>query len=430
MEDNKKIVNFDECKLNNRNFDDMTVGELKIFVQQVANGDIIIPSCVQDIIEMNKRNALLAKHPYKIWHGKDGKWRTYILNKDGKRVLKKRRTEKEIQDIVIEHYKNLENARKKDYSFKSFFKCWEQKQISYGVSNNTVTKYNSDYMRYFEGTNFEKLDIRNINEEDITAFVIQCIKKLGLKEKAGKALMGYISGVFKHARIARVIIENPCEYVETRKFVKFYDKSQKSIEQRTINSTDLNLLLQQLHISQEQKPSYIPSYAVELAIYTGMRVGEITALKWEDIREDLGIIHIRRSEKFDRITREYMIESTKTGKERQFPISDKLSNLLKNIRKIELQYGFMGEYVFQNEGGKLHATSVTHCIRYKCIQAGIPVKSIHALRRTLNSKLRCAGVSSVVAASLMGHTEEVNSTNYTYDISDMEYKRKIVSNII
>ena len=39
----------------------------------VENGMIDI-SYVQEQIEMNKRNELLKKHPYKIWEGKDGKW--------------------------------------------------------------------------------------------------------------------------------------------------------------------------------------------------------------------------------------------------------------------------------------------------------------------------------------------------------------------
>lgn len=121
---------------------------------------------------------------------------------------------------------------------------------------------------------------------------------------------------------------------------------------------------------------------------------------------------------------------TKTGKERQFPLSKKALSILREVKKVELQNGFLGEYVFQNEDGKLHSSSIAHCIRYKCIQAGIPEKSIHALRRTLNSKLRCAGVSSVVAASMMGHTEEVNDSNYSYDVSNMDYKKEIISKII
>ena len=34
-------------------------------------------SYVQEQMEMNKRKEMLEKHPYAIWKGKDGKWRTY-----------------------------------------------------------------------------------------------------------------------------------------------------------------------------------------------------------------------------------------------------------------------------------------------------------------------------------------------------------------
>ena len=399
-------------------------------LQYALEHDMISMSYIQEQVNMNKRKEILEKHPYKIWEGKDGKWRTYILDENGKRILKKLSTKKAVQNIIVSYYENIEKAKTEDYSFHSYFQKWKEKQVSYGVSNNTLTKYDSDYKRYFENSKFEKLDIRKINEEDITAFVIQQIKKLNLKEKAGKSLMGYINGVFKHARIKRIISENPCEYVETRNFSKFFNRDKKKPEERTINTNDLNLLLKQLYISQTQKPHYIPNYAVELAIYNGMRIGEITALRWENIREDLGVIVICCSEKHDRITKEYIVDSTKTRKERQFPITQKISSLLYKVKKIEMQYGFLGEYIFQNENGKLHSSSIAHCIRYRCIQAGIPEKSIQSLRRTLNSKLRCAGVSSIVAASMLGHTEEVNALNYSYDISEMDYKREILSEII
>ena len=68
-------------------------------------------------------------------------------------------------------------------------------------------------------------------------------------------------------------------------------------------------------------------------------------------------------------------------------------------------------------------------MRRKCSQAGIDERGIHALRRTLNSKMRCDGVSATVAASLLGHTEKVNQENYTYDITGMDYKRKIIQKV-
>ena len=77
----------------------------------------------------------------------------------------------------------------------------------------------------------------------------------------------------------------------------------------------------------------------------------------------------------------------------------------------------------------VHARTISDCARNKSIQIGIEVKSIHAMRRTFNSKLRSEGVSAVVASSILGHTEKVNDNNYTYDASDMDYKSEVVSNV-
>ncbi len=391
---------------------------------------IIDLSYVQEKIEMAKREEILKQHSYKIWQGKDSKWYTYLPDENKSRRLCKRTTEKDIVDLIIKHYRdNDKHKQQMEYRFDNCWKIWKEKQISYGVSSNTVSKYNSDYKRYFEGTAFEKLDIRKITEEDITVFVISKIKQLNLKEKAGKALWGYISGVFKSARINKKILENPCLYVETKRFSKFYNREQKHFENRILSNHDIKLLEGRLRKDHEEKPYYIQSYAVELAIYTGMRVGELAALRWTNISLNEGIIIISESEKYDRINKEYLISGTKTGKTRIFPMTDKINAFFKNLKKIEMRQGILGEFVFSDENGRITARSISECMRRKCSQAGIDERGIHALRRTLNSKMRCDGVSATVAASLLGHTEKVNQENYTYDITGMDYKRKIIQKV-
>lgn len=391
---------------------------------------IIDLSYVQEKIEMAKREEILKQHQYSIWQGKDSKWYTYLPDENKGRKLCKRTTEKGINDLIIQYYRNHDKHKQQmEYRFDNCWEIWKEKQISYGVSSNTVTKYDSDYKRYFEGTAFEKLDIRKITEEDITVFIISRIRQLNLKEKAGKALWGYISGVFKSARINKKILENPCSYVETKRFSKFYNREQKSFENRILSNHDMKLLGERLQKDHEEKPCYIQSYAVELAIYTGMRVGELAALRWENISLNEGVIIISESEKYDRITKEYSISGTKTGKTRIFPMSDKINAFFKNLKKIEMRQGILGEFVFSDANGRITARSISECMRRKCSQAGIDERGIHALRRTINSRMRCEGVSATVAASLLGHTEKVNQENYTYDITGMDYKRKIIQKV-
>ena len=64
-------------------------------------------------------------------------------------------------------------------------------------------------------------------------------------------------------------------------------------------------------------------YAVELAMMTGMRVGELAGLYWSDIDYENGILNISKSEKHDRVTNEYHISETKNAKERFVPLTDR-----------------------------------------------------------------------------------------------------------
>ena len=169
---------------------------------------IIDLSHIQDAVNMNKRKEILEQHPYSIWESKDGKWHTYLPDEEKGRVPRKRNSKKEIENLIVDYYKEQVG-----HSFKDWWRKWEEKQVRYGVSNNTLLKYNSDYTRFFEDGSFESMDIRSITEEDITEIMVKCVKKYNLKEKGAKALFGYIRGVFKHARIKKEITENPCEYI-------------------------------------------------------------------------------------------------------------------------------------------------------------------------------------------------------------------------
>lgn len=187
------------------------------------------------------------------------------------------------------------------------------------------------------------------------------------------------------------------------------------------------MLYQRFEADHEKQPNYIPTYAVQFASLTGFRVSEIAALRWTDIQN--GAIVVRYSEKYIRKTIECFIGETKNGKIRYMPLTDEIITLLKRVRKVEEEYGYLGEFIFQNEDGRIRTSVISSCAKNKCLQIGIPVKSIHSYRRTFSSKLKCNGVSSTVVSALLGHTEEVNKQYYTYDITNIEEKKLMVGMI-
>ena len=385
--------------------------------------NIIDMASVEEKLEMKQRKRILNQHPYAIWQGKNGYWYTYFLpDGEKKRKLIKKTTQESLEDMLIKLYCGTEE--KKRVTFEEMYHKWRETQDKL-VSGNTVYKYDTDYQRYFAGQEFSDIEIERITEETVKVFICKTVKEKELCKKACKTLFGYVRNVIKSALINKIIKENPTEYLEAKQFYKYCTEKKKTVEQRVVSDVDMKKLYARFQKDYECKPNYIPTYAVELATLTGMRVGELSALKWTDIHETY--ILISKSEKYDRQEKKYYIDTTKNKEERTVPVSDEIRDLLDRVKRAEVRSGYICEWVFANEKGRIHAPIISSCMKNKCRQVGIEEKGIHAFRRTVNSKMRCSGVPATVAASLLGHTEEVNENYYTYDVSSFTEKQRIIS---
>lgn len=386
---------------------------------------IIDLSYVQDKYEMNKREKMLSAHKWAISQGKDGKWRTYIPDENNGRKMIKRTSKSDLEDAVIAYYlnKSKESENKEQYKFKNRFKVWVERQKMCERSDNTIYKYNVDYKRFFAGRKIEDMDIRKIDESIIMSSFKEILLEKDIPYRALKGAFGYVNGVFEKSKIDKIIEENPCKYVDLPLLKKYCkSKSNNSTEKRTVSESDKKKLFKKI-----EKSSNVIKYAVEFAFCTGMRVGELSSLKWEDIDFENSTVTIQSSEKHSRITNEYYISKTKNDKVRVIPLTDDMKDVLKRTRKHELKNGWICEFVFAGENGRIHAGTISGWIRNNTMTREFEnAKSIHAIRRTINSNMRCLGVPAPVAASILGHTEKVNEENYTYDITSMEEKTKIL----
>ena len=83
----------------------MPASDIEVLNYSIMNG-MIDPVFVREQIEMQKRKEILEQHPFSIWQGKNGSWYTYLLNEEGERVLKKRKNQQSLEDLVIEYYRS------------------------------------------------------------------------------------------------------------------------------------------------------------------------------------------------------------------------------------------------------------------------------------------------------------------------------------
>lgn len=388
------------------------------------NNGIIDIAYIQEQVNMKEREDILKNHPYSIWKGKDEKWRTYLPDDKKGRKLVKKSSRKSIEDTIIEYAKK--DKIEQQETFKDRYFKWRNVQDKL-VGDNSITKYNSDYERYFKGTEFERMSISCITEETIKVFLCETIKSQKLCMSATKTLFNYVKNTIRSACINKVIDEDPMIYLSVKQFYTYSDCKEKPIEKQILSKNETNKIIEMIKQTNMNTPDYIPIYAVELALYTGMRVGELSALEWSDITSDY--IIIRKSEKYNRKNHEYSVEDTKNHKHRIFPITKEIKSLLDRLKKIEIQYGYICNWIFADKNGRIHAPVISSCIQRKCRQIGIEQKSIYSCRKTLNSKMKNNGVSTTVASSLLGHTETVNDKYYTFDITSIEEKRNIIEKI-
>ena len=378
-------------------------------------------SYVQEQMEMNKRKELLEKHPYKIWEGKDGNWHTYLSSACG-RTHKKRKKREDIEMLIVKYWES-----EAQNTFINRYRIWIDRQKKCGRTDNTISKYESNYKRFFSGDKIENMQIGNISDEEISEYILRLLSRKSIPYRALKEMFGYLNGVFEKAKIDKVIKENPCQYIDLQIYRQYcIEKVPKRAEERTLSKEDTKSLM-----SKVERQKSMARFAVELAVYTGMRVGELAGLKWSDIDFTQNTITISRSEKYNRKKKEYYISTTKNDKSRTIPLTENMKDVLRRTKIEELKNGIIGEYVFTgNDGERVHCRTISEHIRNITMTKEFSgVKSIHAIRRTVNSNLKCAGVPTPIAAALLGHTEKVNEENYTYDITSLDEKRKIMESI-
>lgn len=396
--------------------------ELKKLLQDAVDNGIIDLSDVQRQIMERERKNVLEKHIYKIWQGENGKWYTYLPDstKKNNRKLIKRNDKKSLEDVIVDFYKEDKHTGPKN--FKELFDMYvnfQRKEA--GVSDNTYSRYCYDYNRFFAGTEFESMRLSQINSEVVRAFITNRTKELSLRKKSMDSMYGLIKSSFHYGMMYEYVDNNPVFILPKKMFSKYCYTPAKIPGRRTVSDAQMSALNDILQKDFVTKPEYIPSYAVKLATMTGLRSGELAALKWSDIHGNMLVVD--ESEKYNRVKKQYVIEKTKNNEDRIVPLSKESIQLLERVRKIKKIFGFdNSEFIFSNEKGKVNVRTISDCARNKSIQAGIDAKSIHAIRRTVNSNLRKNGMSAAMAASIMGHSPEVNERSYTYDIADFEEK--------
>lgn len=260
--------------------------------------------------------------------------------------------------------------------------------------------------------------INKIRPTDIMKFYdllekdTQLVRKSGNNgEKTKKPLSG--KTILEHHRLLRamlhkavywqLIVANPAERVQAPKA--------KKPKRRSYDDEQTKILLENLELLSVEDTKY--KVAIILTIFTGVRLGELMGLEWQDVDFKNGIISINRSSQY----LSDMGVFTKTPKTessiREIAIPEFIISLLEEYKLwYEKQKSIYGELwtnsdrlFVQADGKPMHPSSISKWFVRYVSTIGLPVINFHGLRHTNASLLVAQNVDIAVISARLGHAQ-------------------------
>ena len=132
---------------------------------------------------------------------------------------------------------------------------------------------------------------------------------------------------------------------------------------------------------------------VTVAVYTGMRRGEILGLKWRDLDIKQGVIYLH---------------NTKNGEKRELPINEQVKTALIQVRKHP-----QSEYIFCKQDGS-NVGDIKKSFLTAIRKSGIKDFHFHDLRHTFASQLIMSGADLNTVRELLGHKSIQMTLRYSH----------------
>lgn len=289
-------------------------------------------------------------------------------------------------------------------------------------------KYEEDYAMNFVGeqgyarnlggiallerSGFGKMPIVDITEMQIKAFLRSMTK---YSDSVIKKTYQQLTAAFKVAVEKGVVERNPMDASDIRR----PKSSKKPKDVRGFTQEEQARFLEALR--DFKVPRNRNEYKLQLLIelYSGMRMGEINALKPENIDFENGLIHVRSTVSRGLEYRVFIKEGAKTDAGvRDIPINKALEPVLQDAMERKRRNP-LGLVFYDHLKNDLITTSQVNCFFHRiCKKAEISVRGQHALRHTFATRCIEADVPPVVLKKWLGHKDIHMTLDIYADVFD------------
>lgn len=396
---------------------------IKDDLQYLVDSGMIDTSQVHDLVENMKKKELLDMHPYKIWQNKsDGKWYTYFPDKKKGRVLKKRKKKEDLEKVIIEFWKR----ETKNPTIAEVFKEWNNRRLTLNkISESTHMRNQQLFDRHYK--EMGQKHIKNLTESELQDFLEEQISAYNLTAKAFANLKSVTKSFLVRAKRQELIsfsVDGVLSELDVTD--KEFYRPEKDEKDDVFTEEEFTVFVKYLLAHQD-----IHNLGILMMLATGIRVGELVALKFEDFEENT-VFRVHRTEtRFaDENGKNHVEikEYTKTpAGNRHVVMCDNFAWILNTIRELNPD----GEYLFMYRGKRLSTNAIRKRQYRVCVWAGLQKKkSPHKCRKTFASILLDNGLDQNMIITQMGQTDIATTENFYHrDRKDISRKKEIMNSI-
>ena len=305
----------------------------------------------------------------------------------------------------------------KSLKFSEFTEIWKRDYGSKELAPSTYKRYYRmletrllPYWGHFYINKIKPTDIMKFY--DLLEKDTQLVRKKGNNgAKTKKPLSG--KTILEHHRLLRamlhkavywqLIVTNPAERVQPPKARKPKRKS--------YDDEQTKILLENLELLSSEDIKY--KVAIILTVFTGVRLGELMGLEWQDVDFKNGIISINRSSQYLTDMGVFTKVPKTESSIREIAIHEFIIFLLEEYKLwYEEQKSIYGELwtnsdklFVQADGKPMHPSTISKWFVKYVGQIGLPVINFHGLRHTNASLLVAQNIDIAVVSARLGHAQ-------------------------
>ena len=257
----------------------------------------------------------------------------------------------------------------------------------------------------------------SLPEQSVQAFVLHKIES-GLSTKSVKDIL--------------IVLKMVMKFGVKKEWMTYYEwdiKYPPSSENKVLD--DLSVTNHRKILNHIQSHFTFMGLGIYISLSTGLRIGEVCALKWSDINVTDGILTVNRT-----IERIYIIEGEKKHTElvintpktknscREIPMNKELLGMLKPLKKVVND----DYYILTNDERPIEPRTYRNYYKRLMEKLDIPKLKYHGLRHSFATRCIEVGCDYKTVSVLLGHSN-ISTTLNLYVHPNMEQKKRCIDKV-